>query len=427
MESMILSIAVGIVSGMVSGLLPGVGNLLTMIMLIPIISQWAPLEIFVCFTVLVQVSQFMGSLTTIFTRIPGELSSLPMIQELNNVHNKDLPQLISSTAVGSAVGAGIAITISLLLLDWLQWFSYFLRTEILFGLLIIAVILIFKHATGSLLEKILLGCAGAMLGLIGYNPVVEQNILTFGNPQLMSGLPSSIVLICLFAFPQLYQLRDLKLLAHVDKIRYTFPTKILAAMPLSSIIGFVGGLMPGLATLLSSQLAYNWAKTRTQDPIYRIAASETANNAGAISQMIPMLILGLPILTSEALALGLMESKGYMPSLLTGIEFLQASIIPLLVSVGVSVLFAWPLALITIQFVLINMRVVRVVAISLLCLTIFYQAFLDHQLLFVTATFVVLSVLGWFMRQRDTTLMVFLFLIIDRLIETSSRLIQLYF
>jgi len=427
MELLILSMAVGIVGGMVSGLLPGVGHLLTMIMLIPVISKWAPLEIFVCFTVLVQVSQFMGSLTTIFTRVPGELSSLPMVQELNNIHNKDLPELISATAVGSAVGAGIAITISLLLLDQLQWFSYFFRTEILFGLLIIAVILIFKHATGSVLEKILLGCAGAVLGLVGYNPVIEQNILTFGNSQLMSGLPSSIVLVCLFAFPQLYQLKDLKLLAHMDKIRYSVSLKILAAMPASSIIGFVGGLMPGLATLLSSQLAYNWAKTKTPDPIYRIAASETANNAGAISQMIPMLILGLPILTSEALALGLMESRGYMPSLSTGMEFLQASCVPLIVSIGVSVLFAWPLALSTIQLVLINMAAVRTVAISLLCLTIFYQAFLDHQMLFVASTFAVLSVIGWLLRRQDTTFMVFLFLVIDRLFETSSRLTQLYF
>lgn len=424
---MILSIAVGIVSGMISGLLPGVGNLLTMIMLIPIISQWAPLEIFVCFAVLVQVSQFMGSLTTIFTQVPGELSSLPIVQELKNVPNKDLPDVISSTAVGSTVGAGIAITITLMLLNWLQWFGYFFRTEILFVLLIIAVTLVYKHATGSLVEKMLLGCAGAVLGLIGYNPVIEQNILTFGHPSLMSGLPSSVVLVCLFALPQLHQVRDLEILACIGKIRYTVSTKILAAMPLWSIIGFVGGLMPGLATLLSSQLAYNWAKAKTQDPIYRIAASETANNAGAISQMIPMLILGLPILTSEALALGLMESKGYMPSLTTGIEFLQASVVPLLVSVIVSILFAWPLALITIQFVLINMRMVRTVAISLLCLTIFYQAFLDHQLLFVTATFVVLSVLGWLLRQRDTTLMVFLFLIIDRLVEMSFRLSQLYF
>lgn len=427
MESLILPILVGIVSGMISGMLPGVGNLLTMIMLIPIISKWAPLEIFVCFTVLVQVSQFMGSLTTIFTRVPGELSSLPIVQELKNVPDRDLPEVISSTAVGSAVGAGIAITISLLLLDWLQWFSYFFRTEILFGLLTVAVILISKHTIGSLLEKILLGLAGAVLGLIGYNPVIEQNILTFGYVPLMSGLPSSIVLVCLFAFPQLYQLKDLELLARIDKIRYTVSLKIVAAMPVSSIIGFVGGLMPGLATLLSSQLAYNWARTKTSDPIYRIAASETANNAGAISQMIPMLILGLPILTSEALALGLMESRGYMPSLLTGIEFLQASIIPLLVSVSVSVLFAWPLALTTIQFVLLNMTVVRTVAISLLCLTIFYQAFLDHQMLFVATTFVVLSVLGWVLRHRDTTLMVFLFLIIDRLVETSTRLNQLYF
>lgn len=427
MESMILSVAVGIVSGIVSGLLPGVGNLLTMIMLIPIINQWAPLEIFVCFTVLVQVSQFMGSLTTIFTQVPGELSSLPIVQELKNVPSKDLPDVISSTAVGSAVGAGIAITITLMLLNWLQWFSYFFRTEILFGLLIIAVALIYKHATGSLVEKMLLGCAGAVLGLIGYNPVIEQNILTFGSVSLMSGLPNSVVLVCLFAFPQLYQIKDLEILARVDKIRYTVPARILAAMPVASVLGFIGGLMPGLATLLSSQLAYNWAKLKTKDPVYRIAASETANNAGAISQMIPMLILGLPILTSEALALGLMESKGYMPSLTTGIEFLQASVVPLLVSVIVSVLFAWPLALITIQFVLLNMRMVRIIAVSLLCLTIFYQAFLDHQLLFVTATFVMLSMLGWCMRQRDTTLMIFLFLVIDRLVETSFRLTQLYF
>jgi TctA family transporter len=251
MESLILSIAVGLVCGMISGLLPGVGHLLTMIMLMPFISKWAPLEIFVCFAVLVQVSQFMGSLTTIFTRVPGELSSLPIVQELKNVSDKDLPEVISATAIGSAVGAGLAITITVMLLDWLQWFSYFFRTEILFGVLVVAVILVCKHATGSLLEKILLGCAGAVLGLIGYNQVIEQNILTFGYAPLMSGLPNSTVLVCLFAFPQLYQLKDLKLLAHVNKIRYSVSLKILAAMPASSIIGFIGGLMPGLATLLS--------------------------------------------------------------------------------------------------------------------------------------------------------------------------------
>jgi putative tricarboxylic transport membrane protein len=420
-------ILIGLATGVIGGLLPGIGHLLCLIFLFPLMINWSAVEIFICFAIMVQVSQFLGSLTTIFTRVPGELSSLPMVEELKNVPENRLSEVVSSTAVGSLTGMIIAIGICYFLLDWLHWFSFFFRTEIMLVLMLAAIAMIFYHSRGSWMSKIFVSMLGATLGLVGYNQTLEVNILTMGSTSLMMGIPITVVLVCLFAFPQLYQIRNLMLTWKPEKIKFSLPYSVFKVMPVSSVIGFIGGMMPGLATLFSSQLAYNWAKTRTNDPVQKIVASETANNAGAIGQMIPMLILGLPILSSEALVLGLMESQGYTASLATGTSYMFQTLIPLIVTAVIAVILAWPLAMFTIKILNIDIRILRVVSLLFLCAVIFYQAYVDYQMMFVFLCFLAMSMLGWLLKNQDTSLLIFLFFVSERLLEHSMRIVSLYF
>jgi putative tricarboxylic transport membrane protein len=198
-------------------------------------------------------------------------------------------------------------------------------------------------------------------------------------------------------------------------------------MPVSSVIGFFAGMMPGLATIFSSQLAYNWAKSRSQDPVIRIAAAETANNAGAIGQMIPMLVLGLPILSSEALVLALMESKGFHANLITGSQYMWQTIGPLTVTALMAAVLAWPLAMLTIQILRVNMNVLRNFAVVILLAVVFYQAYQDMQLMFTISCFLVLLGLGWLIRKQDTMLLIFVFFISERLLDHVVRFSTIYF
>lgn len=427
MDFPFIAMCLGMVSGVIGGMLPGVGHLLCLILLLPWLVKFSAIEIFVCFVVMVQVSQFLGSLTTVFTRVPGEISSLPMIEELKNVPADRLGEVISSTAVGSIFGMVMALILCYLMIDWLDWFSFFFRTELMLILILTAVATIFYHARGSVISKIGLAILGLLLGLVGYNQNLETTILTMGYTNLMGGIPVTVVLICLFALPQLYQIRNLSLLHQDRDIAVPFTWKTLKIMPTSSMLGFFGGMMPGLATLFSSQIAYNWAKSRTVDPVQRITASETANNAGAISQMIPMLILGLPILSSEALALGLMESRGFSASIQVGSLFLSQALLPLAITAVVALLLAWPLATFTIALIKIDLQLLRIAAMLFLCAVLFYQAYTEAQILFVLGCFSSLAMLGWFLRNHDTSLLVFLFLLGDLMLDHVWRFVVLYF
>ena len=101
-----------------------------------------------------------------------------------------------------------------------------------------------------------------------------------------------------------------KIVAKVYEISRVYILNPLALAG-STIIGFFGGLIPGLTTVFSSTAAYNASMLFTKDPVKRIVVSETANNAGAFSMLLPLLIFGVPLIGSEAILLFLMEQKGF--------------------------------------------------------------------------------------------------------------------
>ena len=56
---------------------------------------------------------------------------------------------------------------------------------------------------------------------------------------------------------------------------------------------------------------YNVKKIIQSKDINKIAASESANNSGALSSLLPLIVLGIPIVSSEVLIYYLVASKGF--------------------------------------------------------------------------------------------------------------------
>lgn len=416
----------GMMFGVMSGVLPGIGHLLSIILAMPLLLTWSAMEIFLFYIIMVQVSQFLGSLTTIFTQVPGETSSIPLISELKNVHQDRISELLASTAIGSMLGMLIAVAICYFLFDVLSYSSYIYRSEVMVTFLGLAMFVIFCLGKDPAIVKIVMMVTGALLGLVGYNQVFETNILTFGYTPLMTGIPASLVLICIFAMPQLYKLRQVTLLYNFTKINFKCRLSSLKLVPSSSLLGFVGGLVPGLAAIASSQLAHSWSKMRSQDPVMRITAAETANNAGAISQMIPMLVLALPIVNSEALVLAMMESKGYAAGLYSAKNYMVASLLPLLLGAVVALIAAWPLSLLTLKILRLKVSVLRTSAILFLLAVVFYQSWVNMQMIFFSMCFIVLGLMGWCLRKYDPIIMIFAYFISERFLDNFMRVLVLY-
>ena len=305
---------VGIGLGLISGLIPGVGNFVLMLLAWPWLTEFGIVELLIMYASMAAISQYIGSIPAIVYGIPGESSSYPAVAESRNLTTQtQVSRAISGSAFGSAVGSLLVVALVLVFVEYTDLIKYFYSTYVLVGLLLTVTLAMVVTCGNRWFVNLAMILAGLALGMIGYNSYLNVNIATFDNTYLYAGLPMPVVLICLFAIPQMLHHWDADLAKTKGKIYELGRLYILNPLALagSTLIGFFGGLIPGLTTVFASTAAYNVSQLFTRDPVKRIVVSETANNAGAFSMLLPLLIFGVPLIGSEAILLFLMEQKGF--------------------------------------------------------------------------------------------------------------------
>jgi hypothetical protein len=125
--------------------------------------------------------------------------------------------------------------------------------------------------------------------------------------------------------------------------------------------------------------------------------------------------------------LGLMEQHGFRPSIQSAADmFRDTTMLQLIVSAAGMVL-AWPLATQLLKILRMNITLVRSVTMTILVCSILYRGYVDYNIVFVLQSLVGLSIAGWLLRNRDTSGLVFGFLIAPQLVDYFNRLHQLYF
>ncbi len=428
MTELINPATIGILAGLVSGCIPGIGNFAALLILFPYLINLDPLQIIILYTALTTISQYIGSIPAITFGIPGESSSMPAVIESRKLKDsQQIYQAIVGSAVGSTFGGLVVLALTWMVLDYLIYTVHFFNTLIQFSLycaLLGAMILI--HKENKYWVNVLLIMAGFGLGLIGYEKVTMTKILTFDSHLLYQGLPMVVVVIVLLGIPEVLKNYNTK----VKYKTFNFKPEKLSFQWISnswySLLGFIGGLAPGLTTTMSSQLAWIDAKTRNKTPVERIVASETANNAGAFSQLIPLLLLGIPLIGSEALVLGLVESKGFRLD--------TTSFHDMFMAVGVSLIFlnviglclAWPLAKHIIKIFKINIKFLYLTILVILALVVVYVGFTNYQTAYYITVAIALLPMAYILRKLDTMPLIFAFLVHDKMIDAGYRLISLY-
>ena len=421
---------VGIGLGMISGLIPGVGNFVLMLLAWPFLSSFGIIELLIMYASMAAISQYIGSIPAIVYGIPGESSSYPAVAESRNL--KTIPQVskaISGSAFGSAVGSLVVVGLCLAFAEYTDLIKYFYSTYILVGLLCAVTLAMILTCGNRWYVNLLYIFSGLALGVIGYNSYLNINVATFGNTYLYAGLPMPVVLICLFAIPQMLHHWDADITKTSAKVYELGRVYILNPLALlgSTVIGFFGGLIPGLTTVFSSTAAYNASILFTKDPVKRIVVSETANNAGAFSMLLPLLIFGIPLIGSEAILLFLMEQQGFNLVQFKFSDFLPELALGLVLVNLVGFMIAWPLSKMVPVFYKFNIKIV----ISLLIIALFgvtlYTGLMNYSMMYYVICFAVLAPLGVLLRNTDTLPLVFAFIIHNKLLDGFFRLNQLIF
>ena len=318
MQELIIASCTGSAFGLLAGVLPGIGAFATVAILYPLLLDWSPISIIIFYFSLVSSSQYFGSIPAIYLGISGESSSFPAVIEGHTLAKRGYAlEAIWVAGIGSFIGAIVGLMF-LFLAGY--WFSAVMltTTKTLIFFIITACILFFinKNKWYVSIGMLVLAIALSHLGVSANNSIP---LYSFGLSWLSSGInyfPLAAGLICMKeVFGTVSINKDVKLTSQKFSYWYVFWSTKWSIIR-GAVTGAVGGLVPGITTVASSHLAYGlekWKhkKTYSKGHMPSLAASETANNSGSITQLIPLLMFGLPITGSETIIYNILDSKGW--------------------------------------------------------------------------------------------------------------------
>tara|TARA_B110000285_G_scaffold52593_1_gene59851 strand:- start:1002 stop:2327 length:1326 start_codon:yes stop_codon:yes gene_type:complete len=440
METAIVFI-IGIVSGVLSGVLPGVGGLVVMTLAFPFLMTLDPINILIFYVTMVSIDQFFNGITAIIFGIPGNSMSIPTMIEGHAMFRRgEGSTAIMFSALGSWFASLFGVLLIVLMLPIL-WSIYGLWTTVVQAtLLSFAAFILLVVSRNRLLGNILLFSAGSFLAHVGYSEERGTSFFTFDLDLLYSGIPMLPVLSVLFVLPMLlsslkkqdtFNFPGVSFTGYLQSIKRL--KKYTATLIRSSFLGSVGGFVPGMSYGFSSVLAYvseRWL--RKKNNTYKLGdtncliASESANNAGAFTQLVPLLFLGIPITASEALIYHVLEARNLPVSIEWFSSAFSTVVLFFLVSSTIGLLLAARYVNLLKILNGIKISYVYVGIMLFLFFTIYqtgqiYYSGLEHLIIAFA-----LVPLGLLLVKKDPTPLVFGFILHGPLFDSYERILALY-
>lgn len=430
----------GILVGTMAGFMPGIGIFASMMMLIPLLHQLSALELLTFYIALASTTQYIGSITATVFGLPGEASSLPAVKEGNELYKQGKGSYaISGAALGSFLGSVLVVLLVSLFVSQLDNIYKIYNTKTLAGILFsVSALICITHK--NKLFAVVLAVVGYFLGLVGCRAIDDYCFATFGNPDLTTGLPMISVICALYVFPQL--LKDYRFKKNNTDLENSFTithikefSKNISSSVRGTFIGFLAGFTPGISTAVSSNLAYSiekWIQTKKkkyrQGNYASLVSAETANNAGAFSCLLPLIVFGIPLVPSEALLYELIMIKGVILGQNFTASYFFNNLVPvLLITNAIALCIAWPMAKYICYLQKIPKTSFKILVFLLLLFSIYTNGQNSFQEVYNLIVFFALLPIGYLLRKVDTLPLIFVFIIQSRLDVVTISITDLLF
>ena len=194
-----------------------------------------------------------------------------------------------------------------------------------------------------------------------------------------------------------------------------------------TVFGFIGGFCPGLTNIFSTQISYFLEKIISKkDSLRTLISAETANNAGSISALLPLIVLGLPISSSEALILALLELKSFELSLANFVPILLDVTKALVIVNCIGIILAWPFAKYLCYCFKIPLKYIYSIILITLFFINYYIGYMQYATTFYIIVLFILLPVGYLLRRYNTIPLIFSFILLDKFVEIFNVFTQLY-
>lgn len=309
---MLLWCLLGILAGLLFGIVPGAGPFLAIATFYSILILGDPVSIFTFYVALLITSNYMNSITGILYGIPGDPAAAITAHYGHKLLREGKGHMaVSNNAVSSTIGSLFAVGLFLVFLPNIYDVFKFYNSTIQVVIIFVAIALLITFTKQAIWKTLLLFVLGGVLAKIGFDNLTHKTWGTFGIHYLTLGIPFSSIMIGLYIFPEVLKFQKLEFTEKQTITKFGYSPNSLPSTLMGSFVGFWCGLVPGVTNILGSYLS----ASLTKKDLNKIAASESANNSGAMSSLLPLLILGIPIVSSEVLIFYLIVSKGFTFSL----------------------------------------------------------------------------------------------------------------
>ncbi len=305
----ILWCILGVLSGVLFGVIPGAGPFLAIATLYPLLQILDPFNILLFYISLLITTNYTNSVTGILYGIPGDAAAVTTARHGHKLFLKGKGHLaVSNNAISSTIGSVFAIILFLLFLPSIYNVFQFYNSTLQLVIICTAILFLTLLSKQKIWKTVSLFLFGGVLAKIGFNNTTFETWGTFGIDYLTLGIPFSAVMICLYILPELLKFRDVEMGEQKKINKFGYDPSTITSTGIGSFVGFWCGLIPGVTNILGSYLSANFFKK----DLNKIAASEAANNSGALSSLLPLIILGIPIVGSEVLIFYLIVTKGFI-------------------------------------------------------------------------------------------------------------------
>jgi putative tricarboxylic transport membrane protein len=315
----------GCIVGTLVGVLPGIGPLSGISILLPITFGLNATEAVIMLAGIYYGSQYGGSTTAILMRIPGEASSVMTCIDGGAMAKKGRAgAALCISAVGSWIAGTFGIIVLTMVAPPLATLALRFGPPEYTSLLVLGLIFLAYMSSTSLVRTLLMACLGLMLGMIGIDNMTGHFRYSFDLAELGDGIGIVPVAVGLFGLGEILSTPSANVVGEVlsPKLRELLPNREewrQAIMPIArgSVLGFIIGIIPGSAHIISSFLSYALEKKISKHPeefgkgaVAGVAGPESANNAASTGAFVPMLALGIPTGPITAVLIGALMVHG---------------------------------------------------------------------------------------------------------------------
>jgi putative tricarboxylic transport membrane protein len=324
----------GCLVGTLVGVLPGIGPLSGISILLPVTFGLNATQAVIMLAGIYYGSQYGGSTTSILMRIPGEASSvMTCIDGYAMAKKGRAGAALCIAAVGSWIAGTFGVIVLTIVAPPLATLAVRFGPPEYTALLVLGLIFLAYMSSSSLIRTLLMACLGLFFGMIGIDNMTGHFRYSFDLPELGDGIGIVPVAVGLFGLGEILSTPSMSVVGQVmtPKLRELLPSRREwreAAMPIArgTVLGFIIGIIPGSAHIISSFLSYALEKRVSRHPeefgkgaVAGVAGPESANNSASTGAFVPMLALGIPTSPITAVLIGALMLHGISvgPTLVT--------------------------------------------------------------------------------------------------------------